>query len=278
MFLKSVHLKICFLVVALIVSGCEKKNDSPSSPTSSSDPTEAGPSGDSNVPAEVAIGLQSVSNDECLNVARYFELIRSLPGTTSARKYSKDLILKTTGASLPRNAYLRAVAGNFRFLDTGISQIPDFPQLTQEGCGQIKFNPEGYDLVYKITSAKKDSVTYQNEWDGQTTVTWKTPNSLELTTTSVVYDNLCNSDSRAKLTVVEKISWGHAGIFRSGVETSEISSDFLSLVSEAKGVPVSGLYSASLNSENVDGGKLLSVEKLKELQLKPTRSELDQCY
>jgi hypothetical protein len=271
MLLKSDGLKSWFLAIALVLTACENK-------TSSSGPTEAVPSEDLNVPTEVAIRLEEISSEQCLNVGRYFEKIRTFPPAISARKLTKDLRFRVTGASLPRNAYLRAVAGNFRFNDTEMSQLPDFPQFTQEGCSQIKFNPEGYNLIYKIISAKKDSITFENEWDGQTTVTWKSPSSLELTTTSMVYDNLCNSASRGQLTVVEKISWGDAGIFRSGLSIEEIDLEFLSIVSQAKGVSVNSLYQISSNLESVDGERVLSVERLKELQSKPTRVELDQCY
>jgi len=243
------------------------------------------------------VGLERVSTDKCLNVEKYFATIRTFPTETKVRKMTTDFRMRA-GYNLPRNFYLRLAAGNFQILDTEISQVPDFAEMKQTDCDSVVMATEGHSETYKVVSAKKDSITFKNEWGGDTTVTWTSPTSIQFDVTSVVGDYLCDANSQGKLTVTQQINWGDSSILTESLSENTISSSFLSLVSQATGYSMNSLYTAPATTEmppadgaadpsqphamadnsspNVD--RRLVVSRLKELQALPVRSELTQCY
>ncbi|MEZ0390682.1 MAG: hypothetical protein ACAH59_00605 [Pseudobdellovibrionaceae bacterium] len=189
------------------------------------------------------IELSEVSDSRCLNIEKYFQLLRDLPAETRARKMTKDLNVRTIGASLPRNFFLRLAAGNFQIRDGNLTEFPELLKVTQAECTSVTFNEEGHQEIYKIKEANADSLLLENNWDGQIFIRWTSPVSMEFRTTSVVGDYLCSGSSKAKVTVSETINWGRDDIFTTTIGDSEIDPSYLSLVSEATGFAFVSLYS-----------------------------------
>lgn len=250
-----------FLLVALIFvfAACGSSN--------SNAPGENAAAGGDISPADLQIELSEVSGT-CLNLEKYFQMVRSLPATVSARKLTKDIGIRITGNNLPRNFRMRLAAGNFQMLDATMADIPDFIDVKQEACSKVFLNTDGHREVYNIARAKPDSLTLENEWSGQWTITWKAVNKVQMDVISNVGDLLCDPNSKARLQTVTEITWGNSDIFTQTISADTISADYLEMVVEATGYP------ASLYSEN----KTLVVDRLKELQAWPVRAGFLQCY
>jgi hypothetical protein len=255
-----------FLSVALIFVLAACSSSSGGSGGSSGTIGDGGNSPNS-APPSMRIGLPEVSG-ACLNLEKYYQRIRALPGTVSARKVTKSMGIQVTGNSLPRNFRLRLAAGNFQMKDATLADMSEFTEFKQEDCNKVTLTSAGHSDVYSIIRAKPDSITIQNDWGDLLTVTWKDLSKVQIEETSNVGDYLCDPNSRARLFTVMEISWGEASIFTPTLSGDLIDSNFLSQVIEATG------YSASVYSED----KLLLVDRLKEMQALPVRTDLLQCY
>lgn len=187
--------------------------------------------------------LAEVSTEECLNVESYFNVLRAQSEDTRARKMTNDFKVKTIKASLPRNFYLSLAAGNFQIIDSGIHEVPEITFVKQDGCNTVTFMAPGHDEVYKITRAKPDTLTFENDWGGETTIQWKDPYTMRYTTSSVVTQDLCSSGSKARVTVEQTITWGDDSVHTSTIGEKAIDPAYLALVSEATGFMFNSLYS-----------------------------------
>jgi hypothetical protein len=159
-------------------------------------------------------------------------------------------------------------AGNFQMKDATLADMSEFMEFKQEDCNKVTMISPGHNDAYTIIRAKPDSITLQNDWGDLLTVTWRDLSKVQIEETSNVGDYLCDPNSRARLLTVMEISWGDASIFTPTLSGDLIDSGFLSQVIEATG------YGASVYSTD----KLLVVDRLKELQAAPVRTELLQCY
>lgn len=260
-----------FLVALIFVftacSSSSNNDESAANPGSATDGGDGSSNSPTSQPPSMKIDLPEVSGN-CLNVEKYFQRIRGLPSTTSVRKVTKSIGLRTTGNSLPRNFRLRLAAGNFQVVDTTTADSPDFLDLKQEDCSKAYFKAEGRNEAYTITRAKQDSVTLQDEWGGELTVTWKGLNKLQIDEVSNVGDLLCDPNSKARLTTTSEITWGTPEILTSTLPGDLVDADYLKQVIEATG------YSASVYSES----NQLVVDRLKELSATAVRGDLLQCY
>ncbi len=218
-------------------------------------------------PPNMRIDLPEVTGT-CLNLEKYFQRIRGLPTTVSARKITKDMEFRVTGNNIPRNFLLRLAAGNFQMADATLADIPEIVEVKQEECTKVTLRIEGRDEIYKITRAKPDSLTLENDWSNQITVTWKAVNRLQWETISTVGDFLCDPNSRGRLQTISEITWGNPDIFTDSLPADTIDRNYLKLVIEATSYP------ASIYSETND----LVVNRLKELRSWPVRADLLQCY
>lgn len=189
-----------------------------------------------------SVELSEVSNGQCLDLQKYFDLLQGMPGDTRVRKVTTDFVVKNIKNQLTRNFYLSLVAGSFLIEDGNIHELPDLMRVQQTGCESIMYAAEGHSEVYKVTEAKPDSITFENEWGGSTQVTWKSPTSLEMQTVSIVNEDLCRS-AKARTIADHTISWGDDGIFAATLGEKEIDPSYLALVTEAKGFALNSLYS-----------------------------------
>jgi len=261
------------------------------------------------------IELAEVSNGECLDLQKYFDALRGMPDGTRSRKITTDFKVKNLKSALPRNFYLSLAAGAFMVEDGDLAQLPDLMVVKQVGCETVVFSAEGHSDVYKIKEAEKDSITFENEWDGGMKIRWKGPLSMEMSTMSVVTQDLCNSSSKVRKTIVQQISWGDDSVHAATLGEKEIEPSFLSLVSEVKGFAFNSLYSDMTppafspvpippgpeqpvtdpeSPDDIGPGffdldeevqpvapsdeRKLVISRLKELQASPLRPGLDQCF
>jgi hypothetical protein len=252
----------------LALAACSSSNSGSSDAPSASGGQGSDGSNPSNSTLQsMKIGLPEVSGT-CLNVEKYYQRIRALPGAISARKVTKNMSIQVTGNSLPRNFRLRLAAGSFQMKDATLADMTEFTDFKQEDCSKVTMTSPGHSDVYNITRAKPDSLTLQNDWGDLLTITWKDVSKVQIEQTSKVGDYLCDPNSQAKLTSVSEITWGESVIFTPTLPGDLIDSGYLNQVIEATG------YAASVYSED----KLLVVDRLKELQAAPVRAELLQCY
>lgn len=289
--------KVVWAVLVLMLSACGARKDEGSAAPS---PSAADPITDAVQRGSLNLPLEGVSSDQCLNLEKYFASIRGFPPETKVRKMTTNFRM-LSDSGLPRNFYLRLVAGNFQILDADLSATPDFPELKQEGCETLTFTRGDQVLSYKIVSPKKDSLTYLDDWGGQTTVTWLSPLRIQMDRVSVASDNLCDGGDRGKFLVTQEITWGDSSIFTEAMDEKAIDQKFLSAVSTAKGTSLNLLYSSPVMTEPpvesemgdgdgshgeraltewqpVDADRKLLVSRLKELQAMPIRQDLIQCY
>ncbi len=273
---------ILSLPLILIALACDNKSEStPVDPI-----TKAVQQGSLNV------SLNEISSEECLNLGKYFERIRTFPGETKTRKVSTDFRIISDGG-LPRNFYQRLVAGNFQLIDSELKETPDFPMMEQSDCQNVTLVEGETKVTYKIVSAKKDSLKYENAWGGLTAVTWKSPTWIEFEMISPVSDNLCQSGSKGRSSLTYEITWGDSSIYTDQLPEKMISQKFLQSVATAKGVPLSSLYtspafrdvesgaedeSSDIDRQLVDSDSSLLVSRLKVLQDLPVKPELLLCY
>lgn len=230
---KSSLSKLLFLLCALgLVNACSSKNDDAEAEQRAAEVLQSR-----------QIELSEVTNGDCLDLQKYFETLRGLPADTRARKMTTGFQVRTLKSALPRNFYLSLAAGNFQIEDGNLADLPELMILKQNGCENVVFSAEGHDEVYTVKEAKADSLTLENEWDGGFTVRWKSPLSLEMSTVSIVSQDLCHSGSKAKVTVDQEISWGDDSIFAATLGEKDIDPNYLSVVSEAKGFTFNSLYS-----------------------------------
>ncbi|MGZ5279119.1 MAG: hypothetical protein ACXWC9_04210 [Pseudobdellovibrionaceae bacterium] len=261
-----------YLILALFLglAACNPSS-SDESPTASAvdSPTDGGNNSPAPAPApeNLRIDLPEVTG-ACLNLEKYFGRLRSMPQTVPARKITTDMSFRATGNNIPRNFLLRLAAGNFQVKDATLADMPEFVEIKQEDCNKVTMKNEGGDSVFKILRAKPDSLTLENEWSGQTTVTWKAVDKMQFEMISNVGDFLCDPNSRGKLQTISEITWGKPEIFTETLAEDAIDLGYLKQVIEATGYP------ASIYSET----NQLSVNRLKELHAWPVRTDLLQCY
>jgi hypothetical protein len=234
---RSFLLKVLLTIsLAAFLNACSSNSDSEKAAAQAQAEEEAA----ENLRA-MQIDLSEVSSDKCLNIQKYFEIIRSMPAVTKARKITSNFDIKN-GSSLPRNFYMRLAAGNFQVQDGNLSELPDFMTVEQAECDSVVFRADGHDEIYKIKKSTKESVTLENDWQGQLHIQWRTPFSVDISTTSVVGDYLCSSSSKAKLTVTHNITWGNESIFTDTLAEKAIDTSYLSVVSDATGFAFNSLY------------------------------------
>lgn len=256
-----------FFVLAACSSNNSSSDDGATGSGSGSGSDNGSPGQPAPVPPSMKIDLPEVGG-ACLNLEKYFGRIRSLPQTVSARKITTDMSFRATGNNIPRNFLLRLAAGNFQMLDGTLADMPEFVEVQQPDCNKLTMKIDGGDNVYKIIRAKQDSLTLENEWSGQMTVTWKAANKMQIEMISSIGDYLCDPNSRGRLQTITEVTWGNADIFTTALEEKAIDPVYLRQVIDATGFPT------SVYAEN----NQLSVNRLKELKAWPVRADLLQCY
>jgi hypothetical protein len=255
-------------LIFLLMTGCQGSSSGSAENTPGA--FDGNGNGDNNPqppPASLKIDLPEITGT-CLNLEKYFQRLRTLPTSVSARKLTKDMSFRATGNNIPRNFLLRLAAGNFQMADVTLAEIPDFVEVKQEACAKATMKIEGRDEVYKIIRAKPDSLTLENEWSNQITITWKAVNRLQFESISTVGDFLCDPNSRGRLQTVTEITWGNPDIFTESIPEGTVDRDYLRLVVEATAYP------ATIYSET----NALVANRLKELHSWPVRADLLQCY
>jgi hypothetical protein len=265
--MRSLMIALIFLLMTM--TGCQNSSGG-SADNGTGGAFDGNGNGDGSTPvppANMKIDLPEVTGT-CLNLEKYFQRLRSLPTTVSARKLTKDMSFKATGNNIPRNFLLRLAAGNFQMNDATLAEVTEFVEVKQEACTKVIMRIEGRDEPYKITRAKPDSLTLENEWANQITVTWKAVNKLQFESISTVGDFLCDPNSRGRLQTIMEITWGNPDIFTEAIPEGTVDRDYLKLVVEATAYP------ATIYSET----NALVANRLKELHSWPVRADLLQCY
>jgi hypothetical protein len=272
--------------------------------TSGSDSPGDNPSATQFIPHhDSPIELSEVSSDECLNLQTYYKTLLSLSPNTPTRKITTEFqttpIENHTGIS--RNFLLRSAAGNFEVEDTPISEVSEFVPLEQTKCETVVFKGEGHEDSYTIKKFTKDSLTLENDWNGQLLVQWISPTSLKIVHSYFIGNYLCDERSMVQAHSSSMISWGGEDVSSSTLPENAINPEFLSLVTEATGFSLESLYTTihipveippapeqpTVPPEvpgDFPGGspvaaeRKLLVEKLKEMRMQPVRAELLTCF
>jgi hypothetical protein len=271
--MRSFLLALFFVLAACTSSNHDNSSDGSAngsgsgSGSGSGQGSDAGPTQTPPPPPSMKIDLPDIGGD-CMNLEKYFGRLRSLPTTVSARKLTTDMSFRATGNNIPRNFLLRLAAGNFQIQDATLAEIPEIVETRQEACTKVVMKTDGGDSTYNIIRAKPDSLTLENEWKTQMTVTWKGSNKMQIEMVSNVGDFLCDPNSRGRLQTVSEITWGNPDIFTQALADDAVDPAYLKQVIDATGYPT------SVYAEN----NQLSVNRLKELHSWPVRTELLQCY
>lgn len=249
-----------------------------------------------------SIALAEVSSDQCLNLEKYYQALLSLSPDIKARKITTSF--QTSQAEnhtdISHNFLLRLAAGSFEIQDSLVSQVPEFIKVEQAGCEKVTFKAEGHQDVYSIKAATKDSLTLENEFNGQMIIKWESPNNISFQHKYYVGNFLCDEKSLVLALLNSNVNWGGEEVATATVPTGIVNPDFLALVAEATGFPMETLFTtppaapvapssdssgvrsgiewaSSENPRLVSNERVLSVDKLKELRAHPMKPELGAC-
>ncbi len=233
------------------------------------------------------IELEEISGEQCMNLEKYLNLLKSSIGDQPSRTVSTGFEVRPLKKhTLSKNFELRLALGNFIFEDSTLSQNNELNSISQIDCEKVVRTTESGPQEYKITSSKKGSMTIKNLWDDEITYTWISPFHIMITSTFISGDFLCSENTKSRVLVTKEIMWGKEVSSKELVRNDLIKDSYLNLLSEATGYSKNNLFlppeadatippATSPEIPMVENG--IFIQRLKTMTTQPIRPELLGC-
>lgn len=190
------------------------------------------------------VELNEVSVAGCIDVQKYFQILRSMPPATPARLLTTDFeatALKDNFVSAhfrKRSAYQ-----NFLLEDTAITRVSELRPVVQTDCERVTDMAGAAATEYQVIAKGPDFIALENEFQEKFTYQWLSSTSMRIVHEYLNGDLNCHDKSKAMLKVTRELTWGdRAEARRSTLPHGKISDRFISLMTQATGFPKSELY------------------------------------
>lgn len=204
----------------------------------------------------VNVELAEVADDECLNVQKYFQILRSMPGTP-VRYMTTDFeatALKNNFVS--PNFRRRSAYQSFFLEDTTMSRVVEIRPLVQRDCETLTYVAGSEAAEFRIVATGPDFLAVENDFDEKLTYKWLSPTSMQFVHEYGNGDLNCHDKSNAMLKVTRELVWGNPAIVRAAtLPLGRISERYINLLTQATGFPKAELYSGA--AAGIDGGFMI---------------------
>jgi hypothetical protein len=213
------------------------------------------------------IPLSTVSDGACLNIEKYVSSVRALSSGQQPTYMTTHL---RADGSISRNFLLRLVYGNFAFTQTHFSQIQELANIRQNDCQTVHMETLSGDMEeFTVKDAKENFIRFENASGESYSYEWISSKRIKVSVKYITGDYLCNPNGKITVKIDKEYNWENNFFESPTLEASAISSELISLMSEATNSSTEGIYSADR--------KTILTPALKNLVTLPIRPGVENC-
>jgi hypothetical protein len=200
-------------------------------------------SGSGGANRSIRVELSEVTRDECFNVQKYFQILRSMPATPVRYMTTDFEATALKNNFVPPNFLRRSAYQNFFLEDTAMSRVVELRPLAQRDCETVTFMAGPAPTEFKIVAKGPSFIAVENDFDEKLTYQWLSPTSMRVVHEYVNGDLNCHDKSKAMLKVTRELEWGNSAAVRAAtVPQGRISERYIDLLTQATGYPKADLY------------------------------------
>ncbi len=193
------------------------------------------------------VELSEVSGEQCFNIEKYFQVLRSMAPSMPVRYLTTDFEARAAkNNSIGGNFKLRSAYQSFFIEDTTMNEVSEIRPLVQADCETVTYMLNGIELKYKITAKGPNFLTLEDDFEEKITYQWDSKNTMQIKQEFLQGDLNCNDKSKASLIVTRELAWGDPRIVRAAtIPQGKITDRYLTILSEATNYPKNNLYVGS---------------------------------